>query len=138
MTPYRLLLVDRSPAFLAFAAQCLGADPALEVVGSVQSGQAALTACEQLRPDLVLLEVALPDLRGLEVLQQIKACADAPLVAMLALDDLPEYQSEVMRAGADAFIPKPDLAQALPLIHRVLQCGARRKGDDDVHRHRAA
>ncbi len=117
MTPIRILLVDDSLAFLESAIRFLGSDDRVEVVGQALSGREGLERVEQLRPDLVLMDLAMPEMNGLEATNLIKAQAKAPRVVMLTLNDSSEYRAAATAAGADDFVTKSEFATVLlPLI----------------------
>lgn len=120
--PFRILLVDDSPAFLATAAAFLAADPDLDLVGAVSSGNDALIHVARLQPDLVLMDIQMPELNGLETTRQIKAQPHAPRVVLMTLGGEDDYRAAAATAGADGFVWKGDLATAVvPLIHTLLQ-----------------
>jgi PAS domain S-box-containing protein len=116
--PIRILLVDDSPGFLQSAASFLSADPLFEIVGLALSGRDALEQVAQLHPDLVLMDLAMPEMNGLEATRHIKAQPGGPRVVILTLHDNPEYQAAAQAVGADGFVAKSEFgAQLLPLIH---------------------
>jgi two-component system chemotaxis response regulator CheY len=122
MPPLRLLLVDDSPLFLDSAVQLLSRDPEIEIVGRAFSGEEALTRVAALQPDLVLMDIAMPGMGGLEATRQIKALPKPPRVVILTLYDNPEYRAAAERAGADGFICKSDFdARALTRIHALCE-----------------
>jgi NarL family two-component system response regulator LiaR len=120
MLPLRILLVDDNAQFLEVAARTLATVPSIEIVGRALSGRDALEQVNQLQPDLVLMDVAMPNMNGLEATRQIKAQPNAPRVVMLTLYDASEYRAAAEAAGADDFISKAEFdAQVLPLIHAL-------------------
>jgi len=120
LTPLRILLVDDSLQFLEVAARTLATVPAIEIVGRAFSGRDALEQVTQLQPDLVLMDVAMPNMNGLEATRHIKAQVDAPQVVILTLHDSPEYRAAAEAVGADHFVSKAEFnAQVLPLIHTL-------------------
>jgi DNA-binding NarL/FixJ family response regulator len=100
--------VDDNPTFLDAATHALAADPRLEVVGTALSGPEGVELVARVQPDLVLMDVAMPGMNGLEATRLIKAQADAPRVVMLTAHDIPQYHSAAKAAGADSFISKTD------------------------------
>jgi DNA-binding NarL/FixJ family response regulator len=117
LPPLRILLVDDNAQFLDSAARALAAVPAIEIVGRALSGREALEQVMQLQPDLVLMDVAMPNMNGLEATRHIKAQPDAPRVVMLTLYDGPEYRAAAAAVGADDLISKAEFdTQVLPLI----------------------
>jgi DNA-binding NarL/FixJ family response regulator len=121
MLSTRILLVDDNPEFLESAARFLSADPNITVAGHALSGQEALKQITRLAPDLVLMDLAMPDMSGLEVTQRIKTQTNPPYVIILTLHDNPEYRAAAKDVGADGFIAKSEFGTNLcPLIHRIL------------------
>jgi DNA-binding NarL/FixJ family response regulator len=120
MLPLRILLVDDSVQFLDVVARTLATVPAIEIVGRALSGRDALEQVTQLQPDLVLMDVAMPNMNGLEATRRIKTQADAPRVVILTLHDAPEYRAAAEAVGADNFVSKAEFnAQMLPLIRTL-------------------
>jgi DNA-binding NarL/FixJ family response regulator len=116
----RVLLIDDSPAFLQAACRHLAATERLEVVGQGRTGLEALEQSARLKPDLVLLDLAMPEMNGLEAAQRIKAQPQPPKVVILTLHDDPEHRAAALAAGADACLAKARLtADLLPLIRQL-------------------
>ncbi len=121
METVRVLLVDDSPEFLEVAADYLSMDPEIKVVGCACSGLDGLRRVAELRPDLVLMDVTMPGMNGLEATRAIKAKESPPRVLILTLYDIPEYRAAAASAGADGFLNKSDFGERLlPLIHSLL------------------
>ena len=117
MLPLRILLVDDSIQFLDVAARTLALVPSIEIVGRAYSGHEALEQVTQLQPDLVLMDLAMPNMNGLEATRRLKAQTDAPHVVILTLHDSPEYRAAAEAVGADNFVSKTEFnTQVLPLI----------------------
>lgn len=120
-TPFRILLVDDSRTFLAAACHALAEDARIEVVGSALSGQEGLELTTQKHPDLVLMDVAMPGMNGMEATRLIKAQPNAPQVVILTSYDLTHYRTAAKVAGADHFISKADFdSQLFPLLETLL------------------
>jgi DNA-binding NarL/FixJ family response regulator len=116
----RALMVDDHATFLDELACLLAEDGGMNVVGRAASGEEALEQTKALQPDLVLMDLAMPGMGGLEATRRLKAEAGAPRVIMLSLHEHPMYRLAALDAGADGFIPKSELSAALlPLIHSV-------------------
>jgi len=122
MKKIRTLMVDDSPEFLEAATRFLYIDPSIEVVGHVKCGLDVLRAIEELQPDVVLLDLAMPDVHGLEVMRQIKRqVASPPRIIVLTLYDNPEYRAQANALDADGFIHKSDFGvELLPAIHQLV------------------
>jgi DNA-binding NarL/FixJ family response regulator len=117
----RILLVDDSPTFLDAAVHALAADPRIEIVGKAFSGQEGVDLVARAKPDLVLMDVAMPRMNGFEATRLIKAQPDAPQIVILTSYDLPQYRTAAQTAGADSFISKADFGTLVPpLIDTVL------------------
>jgi DNA-binding NarL/FixJ family response regulator len=118
--PLRILLVDDSWEFLGSVEHFLAAEPRLKIVGYASSGQEALEQVNLLHPDLVLMDLAMPQMNGLVAARRIKAQSNAPRVVILTVHNQPEYQKAAEAAGADGFISKSDFGvQVLPLIEHL-------------------
>jgi DNA-binding NarL/FixJ family response regulator len=118
--PRRILLVDDSAEFLDSASHFLTADPRIEIVGRACSARVALEQVSLLKPDLVLMDLSMPEMNGLEATRRLKARPDSPRVVVLTLYDHPEYRAAAAAARADGFVAKSDLGNhLLPLINRL-------------------
>lgn len=116
----RALLVDDNPDFLDFAARYLAAAGGIEIAGTALSGAEALRQAERLGPDLVLVDLAMPGMNGLEVAAQLKQRPVAPRIVILTMYDNPEYAEAAARIGADGFVTKAELdIRLLPLIRAL-------------------
>lgn len=118
----RVLLVDDSQVFIQTIEDYLRLvrSPSFEVVGRVRNGHDAVRSTAELKPDLVLLDLVMPGMNGLEVARQIKTLPDAPRVIMLTFYDLPEYREAAQHAQADGFVGKSEFAvRLIPLIREL-------------------
>jgi len=121
MPSLRILLVDNSPTFLESATRFLSMDARLEIIGRVLSGGEALEQVPRLCPDLVLMDLAMPGMNGLEATRHIKAQPSAPYVVILTLNDSREYRDAALAVGADGFVTKSEIGTALlPLLHSLI------------------
>jgi DNA-binding NarL/FixJ family response regulator len=112
----RVLIVDDQPSFLAIIAEELATLPYLMIAGYARSGREALEQLERLHPDLVLLDITLPDMNGLEVARWIKKHDHSATVVLVSFHDTPAYRAASTHI-ADGFIAKDTLdTQLLPLI----------------------
>ncbi|MEM2126059.1 MAG: response regulator transcription factor [Candidatus Methanosuratincola sp.] len=118
----RTLLVDDSPEFLDAAERFLSSDPNIEIVGSALSGKEAIEQIAALNPDLVLMDLAMPGINGLETTRRIKAEPEAPRVIILTLHDNPEYRAASESVNADGFVAKSDFGvELIPLIRLIFE-----------------
>jgi DNA-binding NarL/FixJ family response regulator len=110
----RVLVVDDQAPFRMAAAAVVDATDDFELVGEVETGEAAVTAAQELRPDLVLMDVNLPGINGLEATRQIldhAALGGAPVVVLvLSTYEAAEYGPRAAEAGAASYIPKSEFS----------------------------
>jgi DNA-binding NarL/FixJ family response regulator len=123
--------VDNSLEFLQVAVVFLSMIPDVAVVGTAGSGLEGLRLTAELRPDLVLMDLIMPGMNGLEATKMIKARVTPPKVIILTLYDIPEYRGAAAAAGADGFLDKAKFTEGLlPLMRDVLVQPARSGGAD--------
>ncbi len=108
----RVLIVDDHPSFRASARKLLESE-GYEVVGEAADGAEALAAVEKLHPDVVLLDVQLPDLDGFQVAERLARLEHSPEVILTSSRDCADYGSCVEECGARGFVPKAELSGAV-------------------------
>jgi DNA-binding NarL/FixJ family response regulator len=106
-----VLIVDDHAPFRASARMLLEAD-GFDVVGEAEDGASGLDAAAALGPQLVLLDVQLPDLDGFEVATRLTESGDGPAVVLVSSRDGTDFGPLVRRSGAKGFIPKAELSGA--------------------------
>lgn len=106
-----VLIVDDHPSFRSTARMLLELE-GYEVVGEAPDGEAALTLAEDLRPDVVLLDVNLPGLDGFQVAAKLSAGERPPAVVLVSSRQASDYGPLVGSSGARGFIAKADLSGA--------------------------
>jgi CheY-like chemotaxis protein len=104
-----VLVVDDNPGFRARARRWLQ-DGGFAVVAEAADGAAALEAVRTHRPNVVLLDVHLPDISGLDVAQRLTAEPDAPAVVLTSTRDAADFGDRIERSGARGFLPKSELS----------------------------
>ena len=108
-----VLIVDEHPSFRASARRMLEAD-GYEAVREAGDGTSAIDAVRELRPDLVLLDIRLPDLDGFQVAERLAATGAAPVIVLTSSRDRSDFAYEIGASPAHGFIPKSELsAQAI-------------------------
>ncbi len=122
MEMIRTLLVDDSLEFLEAAQRFLASDPRMEVIGLSRSTKEAISQVNLANPDLVLMDLTMPEMNGLDATRYIKALTNPPQIILYALYDNPEYRSASAAVRADGFISKSEFGeQLLPLIQLLFE-----------------
>ena len=120
MNKVRILLVDDHPLFRQGVTWTLSNQPDLDIIGEVADGQAAIQQADVLLPDLVLCDINLPGMNGLEVTRILKRRHPQMAVIILTLHEDDEQLFHAIRVGASAYAIKDIAAQELiSLIRRV-------------------
>lgn len=123
--PIRVLVVDDQPLIRVGLQTMLDYEDDMEVVGEAGDGDAAMTAIRAHRPDVVLLDIRMPGVDGLEVLRRIAADPELAAVRVVVLTtfDLDDYVADALAAGASAFLLKDSDADELIRAVRVVTGG---------------
>ncbi|WP_242886783.1 response regulator [Actinomadura litoris] len=121
----RVVIVDDQGMVRTGFGVLLNAQPDIEVVGEAVNGAEGLARVAELRPDVVLMDVRMPVMDGLEATRRLLADAaeDAPKILMLTTFDLDDYVYEALRAGASGFLLKDASASELAEAVRVVAAG---------------
>jgi DNA-binding NarL/FixJ family response regulator len=118
----RLLVADDQALVRAGFAMILGAEPDIEVVGEAADGAEAVRAALRLQPDVVLMDVRMPRVDGIQATRDIVRSGSAARVIILTTFDLDEYVWAALREGASGFLLKdvdpPDLVAAVRAVTR--------------------
>src|SRR3954451_8333743 len=124
MTPVRVLIADDQALVRAGFRMILDAEEDLEVVGEAPDGLSAVDAARRLKPDVVLMDIRMPELDGIEATRRVLALGGGEPVRVLMLTtfDLNEYVYEALRAGASGFllkdVPPEQLADGIRVVAR--------------------
>ena len=109
----RVLLVDDDPAFLDTLARILESETGILVVGRARSAAEAIVQSANLVPDVVVMDVEMPGIDGLETTRRLKARPDAPRVVLVSIYANDEHRQAAQEAGAVAFLGKAEVPWAL-------------------------
>lgn len=116
----RTVFVSDSPEFIRAACERIEREPELIVVATAGSGFACFHAVDVLRPDLVLIDAAMPGVDGIELARRVKDRPEPPAVVLITLHDPAGIALTAREAGADAVISKRELGESAGCILRAL------------------
>ena len=112
-TGVRVLTVDDQVVFRDAARDVITATPGFEPVGDAESGEEAMAEVERLRPELVLLDVRMPGIGGIEAARRITAAHPETVVVLISIEDSYEFPQDVHACGAAALVRKQDFGPAV-------------------------
>jgi len=112
-SPLRILVVDDAEVVRRSVRAVLELEPGQVVVGEAANGHEAIERTVELQPDIIVLDLSMPDMGGLEASRQIRVVAPNARIVVLSQDDLPETIREARKAGALGYILKSDAARDL-------------------------
>lgn len=110
----RILIVDDHDVVRRGIRSVISADPELEIVGETASGEDAVHRADELKPDLILLDISLPDISGIEVAIRVRRLSTVPKILFLSQHDSMQVAKEGLKTGACGFVAKADAARELP------------------------
>lgn len=117
----RLLLVDDHAIVRAGLRMLLESQPDMEIVGECENGRDAIQRALQLKPDVILMDIAMPDMPGYEATRAIKQQLPNVTILALTMHESDEYFFEMLSAGASGYVPKKaaptELVNALRVVH---------------------
>jgi DNA-binding NarL/FixJ family response regulator len=118
--PVKLLLVDDHPIVRSGLRMLFLSEPTMTIVGEADSGGAAVEAVQRLEPDVVIMDVSMPGMNGIEATRRIKAVRPETAVLALTMYEDEQYFFEMLHAGASGYIPKraapDDLVSAIKVV----------------------
>ena len=117
------LVVDDSEDYLDAVSRLLATYPCIGTIDRAISSSEALADIGAHRPDLMLVDIAMPELNGLDLTRRIKAMTNPPKVIIVTLYDTPAYHDAARAAGADGFVGKSELGAQLQGTIRQLFTG---------------
>jgi DNA-binding NarL/FixJ family response regulator len=119
----RVVIADDQGMVRSGFTTLLNSEPDIEVIGEAVNGQEAIARAAQLRPDVMLMDVRMPVLDGLQATREITAMPGAPRVLVLTTFDLDDYVYQALRWGASGFLLKDASAQELADAVRIVAAG---------------
>jgi DNA-binding NarL/FixJ family response regulator len=109
LVPVRVLVVDDQLPYRRAMTAVVEATVGFEVVGEAASGEESLAVADAVRPQLVLMDVNLPGIDGLEATRVLRALPDAPVVLLLSTYDAAEGDAFALESGAAGYVTKSEL-----------------------------
>lgn len=114
----RVVLVEDHPIIRLGLQMLLDKEQDIKIVGEAESGQEALSIVQSENPDVVLMDISLPDKSGIEVTQEIKRLNREVSIIVLTIHDDGEYLSKALAVGATGFVSKRTAPDVLPTAIR--------------------
>ena len=118
-----IVVADDHEVVRAGFAALLDTQPDFSVLGTASDGESAVLACRELKPDVVLMDVRMPGIDGIEATRRLAPDENPPRVLILTTFDLDEYVFDALRAGASGFLLKDATAERLFEAVRVVAAG---------------
>jgi two-component system, NarL family, response regulator DesR len=117
----RTVIADDSPLTVRTISRCLQVEPAVQVVGTASNGAEALKMIEELQPDLVLLDLQMPRMNGLQVASWVTAEFPTTRVVIVTGLDVSSLAARLSEMGVHSIIAKQELTEQLPeLVRKIL------------------
>ena len=114
-SPIRVLVVDDSEPWRRYFSNTLGKQPGLQVIGAVSDGLEAVHRAEEVQPDLILLDIGLPTLNGIEAARRIREVSPASRILFVSENRDSDIAKEALSTGAGGYLVKSDAASELCL-----------------------
>ena len=120
MSSVRVLVVDDHEPFRSFVCSTLGKRPELQIVGQASDGQEAVQKAEKLHPDLILLDVGLPTLNGIEAARRIRKLSPDSKILFVSQESCADVVQEALSLGALGYVVKAQAgSELLPAVEAV-------------------
>jgi two-component system response regulator NreC len=123
-TKIRVLLADDHTILRAGLKMMLNAQPDIEVVGEASDGKQAVAEAQRLQPDVILMDITMPDWNGIEATRQVKRLQPDVRVLVLTMHENEEYLFQVLRAGASGYMLKEVADTELISAIRIVNAGS--------------
>ena len=124
MDKLKTLLIDDNKGFVVLARHLLATVSEVEVIGYGYDGYDAVRLAEDLRPDLIIMDLAMPGMGGLQATRLIKAQDAPPRIVIASHYDDASHREHAANAGADGFVNKQEFEHRIPEIVRGFLAGA--------------
>ncbi|TJY62857.1 response regulator [Sinimarinibacterium sp. CAU 1509] len=122
MTKLKTLLVDDNRPFLVLARHLLSECPEIEVIGEAADGFQAVESAARLKPDLIIMDLAMPGMGGLQATRLIKAQDDPPIIIIASHYDDPAHREFVAQVGAEGFVNKQQYeTEVIEFVQRLIR-----------------
>jgi DNA-binding NarL/FixJ family response regulator len=121
--PVRLLMVDDHPVVLAGLKALLGTDPDFDIIAQARDGRTALRLAVELAPDVVVLDISLPEMNGVELAAALRAERPECRVLVLTVHEERAYLRQLLELGVGGYLLKRSAADELPRAIRVVAAG---------------
>lgn len=119
--PLKVMLVDDNPNFLQVIQEYLEREGGYRVEEAVEDAAEALSLARKMKPELVVLDLGMPGMTGLEVLPLMRSALPKAKIVVMTLLDSDSYRKAALRSGADGFVSKSALKQELlPTISQLI------------------
>jgi DNA-binding NarL/FixJ family response regulator len=119
----RVLMVDDHDVVRRGIRSILAAEPDLDIVGEAAAGLEAIRKAEELRPDLILLDISLPDISGIDVATRVRKASPSSQILFVSQHDSVQAANASLETGARGFVTKADAARELPIAIRTVLDG---------------
>ena len=116
MKRHRILLVDDTPEVLTYCAELLERD--YEIVGTASNGRAAIAAVADTAPDVIVLDISMPELNGIEVAKHLRSSGCKAVIVFLSAED--DFVHEALQAGGTAYVSKALVSDLRAAIREAL------------------
>ena len=113
MSKIRIVIVEDFVAFRRLICSILGKSPDLQIICEVSDGLEAVQKAEELKPDLILLDIGLPVLNGLQAAREIRKLAPESKIIFVSQESSPDFVQEALSLGAQGYVAKAKLASDL-------------------------
>jgi len=115
----KVLIVDDDMRFRRFVKELFSSEEDFQIIGEAANGQEAILMAKELKPDLVLMDISMPRMNGLDATRLLKEIIPKLEIIILTIHDLEEYREAAMASGASAYVLKKAIMEDLIPVVRV-------------------